>query len=768
MRTHITTHAFKIFCRLSFLILLCLHCPGIPAQETSVPDLVAHIKPAVVYIMTTIRGKKEIGQGSGFLVRSDQIISNWHVVEDAQEILVRTAQGDMLKVKSIIATDRVHDLALLQLEGPVGGISPLDIASSSPREGEYVVVVGNPKGLGWSNSDGRVSSIRELRSGLRLLQITAPVSPGSSGSPVVNTRGQVVGVVVGAKEGGENLNFAIPSEYIAKLYSDSSDRASLLPTQRTSAAPTNKSVLEDADGEISPAALKMSRSFYYQGSALQSNNDCKGALPLFEKAVVVNPKFADAWFSFAYCQAELGRPIASIENYKKVIQLRPDMYDAHWNLALLYFDSKQYRDAAASYRQAASLHPDSVGGHLNLGLSYFYSSQIPQAIASFRQVIRLKPDSAPAYYMLGRSFQQLGQYQDAVEAFRRADLFKPGQAWTIYSWGVALTDQKSYGEAIDKLKEATNLKSDFSEAYTAIGDAYYRNKVYDAAISQYKKAIELKGDDIEPYQGLSNVYIRLGRKEDSVSLFRDLVGKKADNPDALMMLGAALIQTGDEIEAQKYIQQSYRLNPNDPNSRLIVGYNYTETGNYAKAAFEYTEAIRLAPENRAIYSIRGWNYLYSRQGNPAASDAVKFLSLNGWRAEQSLYMVLVGHFGYRLEHREQEARKLLTESKSRCDTSAWPYAVVSYLQGELTESALIALATDNDKKTEAHGYIGMNFSLLGHFREALQHFSWVKDNGNRDFTEHSLAISESKYIGTLSSPPELPTRNVPARRVRRP
>src|SRR5438552_7916213 len=145
-------------------------------QENDVPDLVERVKPAVVYVGTTVRGKKEIGQGSGFFVRPDQIISNWHVIEDAQTILVKTAQGEILKVKSVLATDREHDLALLQLETPPDGILTLEIASSLPREGERVIVVGNPKGLGWSMSDGRVASVRESKGGLRLLQITAPIS----------------------------------------------------------------------------------------------------------------------------------------------------------------------------------------------------------------------------------------------------------------------------------------------------------------------------------------------------------------------------------------------------------------------------------------------------------------------------------------------------------------------------------------------------------------------------------------------------------------
>jgi tetratricopeptide (TPR) repeat protein len=770
MRILLSSSPIRKFNHLNLLLAICLYSAwAVPAQENDVPDLVERVKPAVVYIVTTTSGKKEIGQGSGFFIRSDQIVSNWHVVEDAQTILVKTAEGEILRVTAVVATDREHDLALLQLENPANGISTLEIASSLPREGERVVVVGNPKGLGWSMSDGRVASVRESKNGLKLLQITAPISPGSSGSPVVNMRGQVIGVAVGIKEGGQNLNFAISSEHIAKLYSDSSDNAQLLPTPRTPTSSAKSSGLDEPDTDVSPAALKLARSFYYQGGVQQSKDDCKGAISFFEKAVVVNPKFADAWFSLAFCKSEIGKGSAGIEDYKRAVQLKPDFYDAHWNLALLYFQNKRYREAAASYKQAISLKPDSVEGYFSLGLSYSYSSQIPEAIGSFKQVIRLKPDHAAAYYMLGRSFLYLGKYADAAESFRRSDLFKPSQPWTIYSWGFALTEQKSYGQAVDKLREAINLKSDFREAYSALGHAYYRSKQYDLATIEYKKAIELKGDDIEPYQGLSNVFIALGKKEESVSLFRALVAKKPADSDALVMLGAALIQTGNESEAQNYIQQAYRLKPNDPEPRSIVAYNYSRTGKYEKATVELTEAVQLDPEDSVSYSSRGWNYLYARKGNPAVNDALKFLALEGWRAEHSQYMVLVAHFGYRLEHREQDGRKVLIECASKCDATSWPYPIVRYLRSEIPETALMNSATDSDRLTEAHAYVGMNLSLLGQSPEALKHFKWVTENGNRDFTEYLLALSETKYLeGLPKSNETAPVKRIIPSRRRRP
>lgn len=727
------------------------------------PDLVERVKPAVVYIVTTVRGKKEIGQGSGFFIRSDQIISNWHVVEDAQSILVKTAHGEVLEAKSVVATDRKHDLALLQLGTPADRVATLKIASSVPREGERVIVVGNPRGFGWSMSDGRVASIRQSKGGSRLLQITAPVSAGSSGSPVMNMRGEVVGVAAAIKEGGQNLNFAISGEHVAKLYSDSSESGQLLPTERLPARAAHSSGLDDTNAEISPTALKMSRSFYYQGTVLQSKDDCKGALPFFEKAVVVNSKFAEAWFSLAFCKSELGRVNAAIENYRRVAQLTPDMYDAHWNLALLYFKNKQYRDSATSFKSVVSLKPDSAEGHFNLGLSYLYGSQSAEAIGSFKQVIRLKPDDANAYYMLGRALLDSGKYADGAEAFRRSDLFNPGDAWSIYWWGVALIELKNYGEAVEKLKEAINLRSDFSEAYSALGLAHYHSNQFEAAIADYKRAIDLKEDDIEPYQRLSDVLLRLGRKDESVALFRDLLAKKPENSEALLMLGAALIHVGNEAEAREYIEKAYRLNPTDAEPRTIIAYNYTKTGNYERAIIELTESLRLAPEDSSTYLARALNYLYARHGNPAVNDALKYLALEGWRHEHSQYMVFVAHFGYRLEKRHQEARKVLIDCASRCDATSWPYPITHYLRGEIPETTLINSATDNDKMTEAHAYIGMNQSLLGQFQEALKHFRWVKESGNRDFVEFRLALSESTYIETIpkSSGPKPTIKQLP-------
>lgn len=94
---------------------------------------------------------------------------------------------------------------------------PLSINASLPEVGERVVVIGSPLGLEQTVSDGIVSAVREVSAFGTIIQITAPISPGSSGSPVVNMKGEVIGVATFQSMIGQNLNFAIPGERIAKL-----------------------------------------------------------------------------------------------------------------------------------------------------------------------------------------------------------------------------------------------------------------------------------------------------------------------------------------------------------------------------------------------------------------------------------------------------------------------------------------------------------------------------------------------------------------------
>jgi len=169
--------------------------------------------------VVTLRGYDADGQltaqGSGFFFGPGRIATNFHVIAGAVVVKVINAAGDTIaRVDSADAFDAQLDLAILR--PPAGPTRGLQVETFYPDVGDQVWTYGSPKGLTGTMSDGIVSAVRE-RGGNMVLQISAPISPGSSGGPVLNVRGRVVGVTKSSVRGGQNLNFAIPARELAGL-----------------------------------------------------------------------------------------------------------------------------------------------------------------------------------------------------------------------------------------------------------------------------------------------------------------------------------------------------------------------------------------------------------------------------------------------------------------------------------------------------------------------------------------------------------------------
>jgi serine protease Do len=178
-------------------------------------SLVEKVMPAVVTIVST--DARDIVQGSGFIISSDgKIVTNFHVVAGKPAILARRSDGSFLVIKGILASDKANDLAILQAEGRNLPFVRLG-DSDAVKVGEAICVIGSPMLLEGTVSAGIISAVRELRDGRKLLQITAPISEGSSGSPVFNRKGEVIGVASFILSEGQNLNFAVPSNAVKAL-----------------------------------------------------------------------------------------------------------------------------------------------------------------------------------------------------------------------------------------------------------------------------------------------------------------------------------------------------------------------------------------------------------------------------------------------------------------------------------------------------------------------------------------------------------------------
>lgn len=255
--THEIHNAFALV--LSTLLLLVL--PSTVLAQTAQEIARKAFGSTVLLVMEDANGQP-LSLGSGFFVRDGEVASNLHVVEGAArgyaKIIGQKAKYD---IEGITAVDPERDLVVLKISGARAGVLALG-NSESIQVGETVYAVGNPQGLEGTFSQGIVSSLREVGTD-KLLQITAPISPGSSGGPVLSGKGEVIGVSVATFRGGQNLNFAIPSIYLKTLLGKAGPAK---PLAQAKPAKSQRSILADLGGKSTEGVI--GENFTYDGTSL--------------------------------------------------------------------------------------------------------------------------------------------------------------------------------------------------------------------------------------------------------------------------------------------------------------------------------------------------------------------------------------------------------------------------------------------------------------------------------------------------------------------
>jgi tetratricopeptide (TPR) repeat protein len=457
------------------------------AQQDLLPELVRRIKPSAVAIETFDARGEQLSRGSGFFIDSDRVVTNRHVIENAYRAEVHSFNGYVYQVKGVVAVDAEGDLAVLRIEAPAGQVRSLSLDRTSPQEGESVVVIGNPFGLEGSVTNGIVSAVRDIPTFGRIIQITAPISPGSSGSPVVNMHGQVIGVATLQITGGQSINFAIPSERISQLQTG----GALMPL----------SDLVAASGRNKRAKAVQA---FRDGLSFLSQDDCEKALPYFEKAVESDSNYAEAWAQAGFCREKLGRHSEAIDASRRAVALRPSA-ESYFNIGLANYYLKQYREAENNYRQSIRLDPyNGADAWYALGLVYRDWGKADEEIQAYKQAIRLKPDYISAHERVASAYVRSKKYPQAIETYKQLVTLKPGDATVSNNMGEAYMELGLTSDAVEAFKRAIQLKPDFGKAYYNLGRSYLTLGNRNAALEQYNILQSIDPDWAEKLDGLIN------------------------------------------------------------------------------------------------------------------------------------------------------------------------------------------------------------------------------------------------------------------------
>lgn len=210
----VTTMRRSILFCLFFLFL----SPGLSAADDEPMDsyskIAAKIMPAVVTIIVYDYNGNLKHIGSGFFYNdSGDIVTNNHVLEANTRAEIKLISGERYPVGAIIKKNEKTDVIMARTHVPRQNPF-LKLATSLPMVGDRIMVAGSPMGLEQSITEGIVSARRNIPGKGEVLQISAPISPGSSGGPVMNMAGEVVGMAAFQMIQGQNLNFAVPVDVI--------------------------------------------------------------------------------------------------------------------------------------------------------------------------------------------------------------------------------------------------------------------------------------------------------------------------------------------------------------------------------------------------------------------------------------------------------------------------------------------------------------------------------------------------------------------------
>jgi len=437
------------------------------AAQDILPELVKRIKPSSVAIETFDAKGNTLSRGSGFFIAADRVITNRHVIEKSSRVEIHLMDGKKFTARGVLAIDGEGDLAMLQVDVPMALAIPLPIVRSVPQEGESIVVVGNPFGLEGSVSNGIVSAVREISGYGKIIQITAPISPGSSGSPVVNMYGQVIGVASLQAAEGQSLNFAVPSERIFQL------KITDLQTLSSLSAVSQKSKRAAAE------------RFYSQGVAQLSRDDFSRALGFFEKAIEIDPAYAEAWYQAGFAYGVLGKHSDALKMSKQAAKLRPDWSETFVNIGASSFALGQYKEAADAYRQAIKLEDGKPETQYSLGLSLEKLGRTDEEMLAYRRTLMLKPDHSGAIEKLGTAYLKQKRYGEALTQFEQLKIYKP-EAKTYNFIGESLIELGKAQESVDAFNNAVNYNPDFDKARYNLGRAYLKLDNRDMAQVQYE------------------------------------------------------------------------------------------------------------------------------------------------------------------------------------------------------------------------------------------------------------------------------------------
>ena len=399
--------------------------------------------PAVVVVVSINSEGKPVSQGSGFLVREDGVIvTNYHVVSMASDIKIKIGYK-VRNIEGLLHVDPENDIAIIKVEGKdypkvrLGDANKVQI-------GEKIYAVGSPQGLENTISEGILSGIREVDPERKILQMTAAISQGSSGGPVFNSRGEVIGIATFMIAETQNLNFAMPVNVIMGGLS----KKDLVSPQEACQLDFNETAA----------------CWFYQGLAYGSVGQHDRAADAFRRSLNIDTKKAETYVNLGVSYANMGKYQEAIDMLNQALKIDPNRAETLNKLGTIYSQIDRYDDAMINLKKAIELKPGDPLAYYNLAVTYGKLNKHKEAIDTVREAIKLAPGYPEAHGFLGASYANLGMYPEAATAFKAAIRLSPDDPRMHLGLGKAYVNMSEKASALEEYKVLMKLNSDMANS----------------------------------------------------------------------------------------------------------------------------------------------------------------------------------------------------------------------------------------------------------------------------------------------------------------
>jgi S1-C subfamily serine protease/Tfp pilus assembly protein PilF len=462
------------------------------------PDaLFTAASPGVARIHVSNFLSGSLKQGSGFVVSAEGlVVTNYHVVEGGTFATVTTSDGTKLVVQGVVAVNPKADLALLKVDAAGHSLTVLRLAQgTTPAIGTHVFAIGNPLGLTNTLSDGLVSGMRTLDQNyvnVELIQTSAPISPGSSGGPLMLADGQVIGVTVAGMDNGQNLNFAVPAAHVRKLIDASGE-----PQPVAVAAPTrSREAVTDGAPTSPPSARNPQSLSPLEAAALMADHHrYSDAMQLLRALDSSHQKVPHYWSLLGRVQQEGFKNYDVAEDaYRRAIKLKPDYKYPYERLGQLLADRGRFDEALDVYRTEAKVDPTTSAPYRSASLVATKMGHFQQALTLIDMAIQRAPESSelqiPELHMLrGQALFALKRDAESMAEFQVVLKTHPDSSTALSGVGDVQLRSGRTAEAKATFRRILALYPVNQHAHLQLGRIARSEGAMRTAVDEWEKAI---------------------------------------------------------------------------------------------------------------------------------------------------------------------------------------------------------------------------------------------------------------------------------------